>query len=120
MKKIITIIGLILMICIILFAVFLYETNRQNNLAMKVAVNFVNNTLKDKKKLKKYNIPTNVLNAKVKLVDTNYYLKNWQFIFAMPETGVIILIVKPEKSIGIIPLFNAEKELKVIGFNYLK
>jgi hypothetical protein len=120
MKKKIVIVGTILTFFFILFVAFLYEMNRQDDLAMQVAVNFVNKTLKDKKKLKEYNIPLKVLNAKAKLVDTNHYFSNWQFIFATQETNSIELIVKPEKSIGIIPLFNNEKELKVIDFNYLK
>lgn len=120
MKKIIKIITLILLCCLILVAAFLWETNRQNELAIKVAVNFVNNALKDEAKLKEYNIPTKILNADIKLVDTNHYFNNWQFIFDVQGITTLELIVKPEKTIGIIPLFNKEKELNVVGFNCLE
>ncbi len=120
MKKIRTIIGLILICCLILLAVFLYETNRQRDLAMKVAFNFVSNVLKNQNKLEKYNIPTKGLNAEVRLVDTNHYFNNWQFIFTAPGINGIEVIITPKKSIGFIPLFNKEKELTVVGFNYLK
>lgn len=119
-KKKFLVFGAVTLLSIGILAVgALYLTRSDERRALELAVETARATLQNPSEQIRLGMPKNSALESDAPIDTNLYMKTWNYLFAIKPTGYLEVWIYAPRGLPFLPIFNRKADLQMNKLSYV-